>query len=222
MGTATRSLVLSLVMATTLSACAGGEPAVPDISEGDAASYSVRDSVELFAGLDHDYDPVPSPAALAERSAVVVTGTIERVQEGRDEVIPANEKAPPYQTIVLVLRDAEAVVGSLEDDGDDFVYVELPNPGQREPTAYEDGLFPGSNVVAYLMQAFDGVLVEGSDVAMADPAAGRPPGQALYQPTGPQALILQHGTDAVVWPLIGEKREGKLEDALPGGQLIAS
>ena len=226
MRTATRStlatLMLSLAIATTLSACASETPAVQDSRDEDAASYSVQDSVEQFTGIDFDYNPVPSPAALAERSDLVVTGTIERVQEGRDEIIPANEKAPPYQTIVLVLRDVQAIQGSFEQDNDGYVYIELPNPGQREPSAYEDGLFPGSNVVAYLMPAFDGVLVEGSDVAMADPEAGRPLGQALYQPTGPQALILQHGTDAVVWPLIGEKRDGSLEDALPGGELIAS
>ena len=225
MRTPTRStlatLVLSLVMATTLSACASGEPVVGDSSEEADAPYSVQDSVEQFAGIHFDYDPLPSAAALAEQSALVVTGTIERVQEGRVEIIPGNEKAPETTTIVLVVRDARATLGALEQGSDGFVYIELPNPGQQEPSAYKDGLYAGSSVVAYLVPAFDGEHVEGTDMGIADPKAGRPDGQALYQPAGPQALILQHGSDAVVWPLIGEKRDGKLEDALPGGQLIA-
>jgi hypothetical protein len=214
-------LGLSVVTAAALSSCANGEAALPPSTEAIGAPYSVQDSVELFAGIDLDYDPLPSPTALAGRSDVVVTGTIERVQEGRDEISPANENVVPYRTIVLVLRDANAVVGSLEPATDGFVYIELPNPGQREPSAYQDGLFAGSSVVAYLVPAFDGELAEGSDVGIANAGAGRPAGQALYQPSGPQGLILQHDADPVVWPLIGEVRDGILEEALPSGELIA-
>ena len=63
-----------IVCATTISACASDEA---------TRTYSARQGVEQFAGIDFDYDPVVSPAALAPRSSLVVTGTIDRVQEGR-------------------------------------------------------------------------------------------------------------------------------------------
>ena len=217
--------------ALALSGCAvatvpGGEPAItPSASAGASHEglrpYSVQQSVEQFTGLEFDYDPVDSPAALAKRSKLVVTGTIDRVQEGRVEVVPGNEEIPGVSTIVLVLRNPRAVVGSVDEGNDGLVYVELQNPGGQDPDAYQDGLREGSSVVAFLLPASDGASVEGVDIAIADPKAGRPAGQALYMPAGPQALILQYENEAVVWPLIGEKRDGNLEDTLPGGELIA-
>jgi hypothetical protein len=224
LGVGLTALVLSGCAAATV---APGEPATTPLatvgpSDEALPPYSAQQSVEQFAGLDYDYDPLASPAALAKRSKLVVTGTIDRVQEGRVEIIPGNENIPGVSTIVLVLRDLKAVAGSVDEDSDGLVYVELQNPGQQDPDAYQDGLREGSSVVAYLLPAFDGALVVGTDVAIADPKAGRPAGQALYMPAGPQALILQYEDEAVVWPLIGEKRDGRLEDALPGGKLIAS
>ncbi|MBG6059409.1 hypothetical protein RCH16_002632 [Cryobacterium sp. MP_M5] len=206
------ALAGSIVFATTISACASDEASRP---------HSAQQSVEQFAGIVFDYDPLASPAALAEQSRLVVTGTIDRVQEGRVEIVPKNENIPGISTIVLVLRDPKAVVGSVDERTDGLVYVELPNPGGHDPDAYQDGLREGSSVVAYLVPASDGVPVEGVDTAIADPKAGRPAGQALYLPAGPQALILQYENEAVVWPLIGEARDGRLEDTLPGGKLIA-
>ena len=206
------ALAGSLVFATAFSACANNEATRP---------YSAQQSVEQFAGINFDYDPVDSPAALAEQSRLVVTGTIERVQEGRVELVPRNENVPGISTIVLVLNDPKVVEGGLDDGSDGLVYVELQNPGQQEPGAYQDGLRAGSSVVAYLVPSWDGVQVEGTDIAIADPMAGRPAGQALYLPAGPQALILQYENEAVVWPLLGEERDGELEDTLPGGTLIA-
>ncbi|MET3770154.1 hypothetical protein ABIB15_002861 [Marisediminicola sp. UYEF4] len=207
------ALAGSIVFATTMSAC---------VSDGTTTtSYSAQQSVEQFAGIDFDYDPVDSPSALEEQSQLVVTGTIERVQEGRVQIVPANEKIPGVSTIVLVLRDPMVVSGSVEENSDGFVYVELPNPGGQETDAYQDGLRAGSSVVAYLDPASDGAPVEGVDTAIADSKAGRPAGQALYLPAGPQALILQYENNAVVWPLIGQERDGEIKETLPGGNLIA-
>ena len=208
----------SAALAATLSACTSPSvPARPQVN-----SYSVQQSVEAFAGIDYDYDPAPSPAALAEQSRLVVTGTIDRVQEGRVQTIPTNDQAPEISTIVLVLGHAKPVLGSLEQDSDGFVYLELPNPGGREAKEYQDGLRAGAEVVAYLVPASDGAPAENIDSAIADSKAGRPPGQALYLPAGPQALILKYQDEALVWPLIGQQLDGRLEDTLPGGKLIAS
>jgi len=226
MRTATRTRLLgasgSVVLATLISACAAADAAPnPSPSRDTTGSYSSQMSVEQFAGIDLDYDPLATPAALAEQSRFVVAGTVERVQEGRVQIVTANEEAAGISTIVLVLRDAKFVLGAAERNSDGFVYVELPNPGQQEPLAYQDGLRSGASVVAYLLPASDGEPADGVDTAIADAKAGRPAGQALYQPVGPQALILQFEDEAVVWPLIGEQREGKLEDTLPSGNLIA-
>ncbi len=140
---------------------------------------------------------------------------------GRVEIVPKSPNEPGISTIVLVLRDPKAVLGTLPVSNDGHLYVELPNPGQQETEAYSDGLRAGAQVVAYLAEAGDGKPAENVDVAIADPDAGRPAGQALFIPAGPQGLILQYGEEAIVWPLIGEQREGALQETLPGGDLIA-
>lgn len=66
------------------------------------------------------------------------------------EIVPGNE-IPGVSTIVLVLRDPAAVVGSVDEGSDGLVYVESQNPGQLDPDAYRDGLREGSSVVAYLL-----------------------------------------------------------------------
>ena len=212
------AIVGSIIVLTATSACAS-EGTPPDRRE--TTPNSVDDRVEQFTGFEADYDPLSSPAALAETSQLVVTGTIDRVQDGRVQIVPKNESEPGVPTVVLVLRDVQAVAGSLDGGTDGFVYVELPYPGQHDVEAYLDGFRTGSDVVAYLVPASDGLPQEGVDVAIADPQAGRPDGQALYIPAGPQALVLQHKDEAVVWPLIGERRDGRIDDALPGGTLIA-
>lgn len=227
MRTAKRStltaLVGSMILATTISACAADTTTrIPEATAEAQSTYSAQQSVEQFRGIEFDYDPAPSPSALADQSGLVVTGTIERVQEGRVEIVPKSPKEPGISTIVLVVRESKAVLGSLPEGNDGLVYVELPNPGQQEAEAYEGGLRAGSRVVVYLVPAGDGKPREDVDVAIADPDAGRPAGQALFITSGPQGLILQYENAPVVWPLIGEQRDGSLEDTLPGGELIAS
>jgi len=207
----------SLVLASLFSACTSDQAS----TTAPTKTYSAQQSVEQFIGIDFDYDPLASPAALAKQSLFVVTGTIDRVQEGRNQIVPKNENAPGISTIVLVLRDPKFVTGDSQQGNDGFVYIELPNPGQQDSDAYRDGLRAGSAVVAYLVPAADGAPSEGVDTAIADPKAGRPSGQDLFQPAGPQALVLQFEDEAVVWPLIGEKRDGRIEDTLPDGDLIA-
>ena len=213
------ALVTSVVLVTAISSCAPVEPVEP---VEPVTTYSARDCVDLLGVVTYDYDPVPSPSALAEQSRLVVTGMVDRVQEGRVEIVPGNENAPVGSTMVLVLRDPEAVLGDFSEGSDGFVYVELPAPpALQDADAYQDGPCTGASVVAYLTPASDGAPVEGVDIAIEDPQAGRPAGQALYIPAGPQALILQYDDEAVVWPLTGEKREGSLADTLPDGTLIA-
>jgi hypothetical protein len=216
------AVAAAVVLTSSLAACARSTTEVPSGSSGGLEPYSAQQSVEEFVGISYDYDPVSSPDALAALSSLVVTGTINRVQEGRRQAFPSSEDVPGVSTIVLVLRDVEVAVGTLEEGSDGFVYIELPNPGGQKPEAYRDGLRAGSGVVAYLLPAPDGTPIEGVDSVITDPDSGRPDGQPLYLTANPQALILQHDGDAIVWPMIGKKQHGRIEDTLPGGNLIAS
>ena len=213
------SLLGAVAVVATLSGCASSgttEPAATDVTP-----CSAPDIRELSSGIVYDYEPMPSPAALAELSELVVSATIDRVQEGRVQIVPANDSVPGVPTIVLVLRDATVAQGSLAEGNDGFVYIELPGPVERDPDADAHSPLAGCQVVAYLGPSSDGAPREDIDIAIAEPLAGRPAGQALYIPSGPQSLILQYEDDRVMWPLIGETREGVLEDTLPTGNLIA-
>jgi len=213
----------SVILATALTGCANDTSTPsPAASAEPLSPYSAQQSVEQFAGIEYDYDPAASPSALADQSSLVVMATIDRVQEGRLEIVPKSPNEPGISTIVVVLSDTEAVRGDLPAGNDGLLYVELPNPGQQEAGAYDGGLRAGARVVAYLVPAGDGEPTDDVDFAIAEPEAGRPAGQALFITAGPQGLILQYENEAVVWPLIGEQRDGNLEDTLPGGQLIAS
>jgi hypothetical protein len=214
-------LVGSIIAMSTLAACAGGGDPAPTAFGTAETPYVSTQASEVFSGIDFDYEPVASPAALAGQSELVITGTIDRVQEGRVQVVPGNDAVPEISTIVLVLQDVVVASGALHGGSDGFIYVELPNPGNQKPLEYEDGLRAGSRVVAYLVPASDGAPAEGIDIAVADPGSGRPAGQVLFLPAGPQGLLVQYENEGIVWPLIGEQRRGKLVDALPGGDLIA-
>lgn len=186
-----------------------------------AASYREDDTLRAFNGLSYDYDPVDSPDELAKSSELIISGTVTGVREGRTTYAPKNDKYRGPTSIVLTVNGAQAVQGKLPSGSDGNIYIELLNPGRKAPAAYDKAFPSGSSVVAYLDPAGDGEPREGVDVAINDPRAGRPDGQALYLPASPQGLSLQVGDHDVVWPLIGVTKPGKGSDALPGGHLIA-
>lgn len=124
-------------------------------------------------------------------------------------------------TIVLAVSNATAVRGEMLPDSDGTIYIELANPGKKDPISYREAFPVGGSVVAYMVAASDGEWSKGTDVALEDSEAGRAEGQALYLPANPQSLILQVGEKDVVWPLIGTHKAGSITDTLPGGNLIA-
>lgn len=199
----------------------GSEQASPEPSG--LATYRVEDSLAAFAGPSPDYDPLPSPDALAALSQVVVQGTVEGIREGR--------AGTDLETIVLVLHPDRVAKGELPPDNDGNVYLELPGangpdldvPGEdrTDLSYYERALPKGAAVVAYLVPAPAGLPEEGTDVKIGNPKAGRPDGLPLYLPAGPQGFAIQGRDGDVAWPLIGARAPGKIANALPGGGLIA-
>lgn len=189
---------------------AGPQQAVPQASG--PAAYRVEDTLAAFAGLSYDYDPFRSPEELAAASHVIIQGTVEGVREGRT--------GTGVHSLVLIVNTGSVVKGELPPGNDGNVYLELPGSGSPDPSYYTKALPRGAAVVAYLVPAGDGTPREGTDARIDNPVQGRPAGQALYLPAGPQGLILQVGDQDVVWPLIGERAPGKITDTLPGGGLI--
>ena len=188
----------------------GSEQATPQPSV--PAAYRVEDTLAAFTGLSYDYDPLRSPEALAALSQVVVQGTVEKVRDGRT--------GTGTDSVVLIINTGTVVKGELPPGHDGKIYLELPGSGSPDPSYYAKAFPRGAAVVAYLVPAWGGTPGEGTDARIDNPKAGRPDGQALYLPAGPQGLVLQVGDHDVVWPLIGARAPGKITDTLPGGDLI--
>lgn len=208
---------LLALSAVFLAGCAPSGPsaAVPE------TSYREDDTLAAFNGLWYDYDPMHSPDELAKLSEVVISGNVEGVRVGRTTTYPKNDRIKGSTTIVLAVTNLEAVRGKLPTGNEGSIYIELANPGQKDPAEYGKAFPAGSSVVAYLVQAGDGRPREGVDVAIESPEAGRPAGQSLFLPANPQGISLQVDEREVVWPLIQAQKPGQIVDALPGGNLIA-
>lgn len=209
----------AVAAALLLAACGAGQlpPADADPSCGPAASI---ETLAPFRGPVYDYTPLRTPGELARLSELVVSGTVSAVREGRRMVYPANGAgAEGANTIVLVMTDVTVVRGQQPDGHDGSLYLELHGLGKSDPASYRRALPAGARAVAYLVPAV-GAPGGRTDVGTANPAGGRPAGQALYLPAGPQGLALQATENNVVWPLIGARAPGCIADALPGGHLI--
>jgi hypothetical protein len=167
------------------------------------ASYRAEDTLTAFSGLTTDYDPLGSPEALAAVSQVIVQGTVNGVREG-------GTTSTGVTSIVLIV-EAQKVAqgGELPQGNDGNIYLELRAGGHPDPAYYTKAFPQGAAVVAYMRPASDGLPREGIDAKIENPEAGRPAGQALYMPAGPQGLALQ------TWrgPLLVHGRRGRLTTA---------
>lgn len=213
-------IVIAAAIAIGGSGCTSG-PHAAETSAPATTHPAVADVLEAFDGVgyDYDYDPSATPEDLSEGRDVVVVGTVEAVSEGRTSVIVGTDE-PVDATIVVTLSNAEHLIGAAPSDGDGHVYIELPDPGLQDTTAYEKALPKGAPVLVYGDDAWDGAPGDG-DIELRDPAGGRPDGQHLYMPAGPQGFLVQAAAEQVVWPLLAETAPGTLAEAEPEGRLIA-
>jgi hypothetical protein len=209
----------AVASALLLVACGAG-PAPSAENRKSCVSSPAGGTVESFQGPSYDYDPLRSPDELAKQSELIVSGTISAVREGRTTVFPTNKQIEGSTTAVVVIANVTAVRGQPQAGNDGSVYLELHGLNHPDPARISRALPGGARVVAYLVPAWDGTPRAGTDGALANPAAGRPAGQALYLPAGPQGLAIQVAEGNVVWPLIGVQAPGCIADALPGGNLI--
>lgn len=132
---------VALAAAAALAGCGSSETA-PD---QDAEAFA-----EAFVGLAGDYDPVSEPAVLASQSEVVISGIVRSVGTGRTFARGADD--PAANTSVVLEVEVEAVEsGTLNPS--DTVYVEIPSPGGRPASYYQDRLPEGLATVMYLDEA---------------------------------------------------------------------
>lgn len=135
-------------------------------------------------GVTSDHEPLTA-AELSARSSLVVEGTITDVADGR--LFGASEDdAGAVHSIVLAVQVDTVREGVTPDGSDDVVHVETFVHGGATAAACRDAMPTDVAGVFYLVPA-----VEGSAQApIHDDAAGRPPGQPLFEATDPQGLAL--------------------------------
>jgi hypothetical protein len=176
--------------AVTLGLLSGCGDSTADTTK-QAPAESVDAFVDLFAGYGADYNPAATPAALAAKSTLVVRGRINRVDQGR--ILGRSATDPGAAgTVVLVVTVDRVLHGGRPAGSDGMVYVELPAPMGRTAAEYDRVVPRGAATVLYL-----GPAMTLAHTPIVDPAAGRPAGQALYQPINPQGVLIE-AADRVV------------------------
>jgi hypothetical protein len=126
-----------------------------------------------------DYERTASPAQLAERADIVVTGRIDAVEEGQ-AYAETRESGPAFATAVLRVDVTEVLRGdgSLVEDG--FVYLEIWHPAflGRNGPGYEE--FASAVPIGMDGMFFLGDRTNGSFTEfIVDEGAGRPAGAPI-------------------------------------------
>jgi hypothetical protein len=177
------SLTLVAAVATGCGSDAGtaAQPAAAD-------APSATGFAALFNSYRGDYDLLDSPAALANRSTVVVQGRIDRIDQGRTFGTSATDPVARF-SVVLVLNVDRVLHGTLAGDK---VYVELPAPRAIKADLFDRFAPKTSATVLYLLPA-----ATKANTAIVNPDAGRPAGQPLYQPINPQGFYIESDKSVV-------------------------
>ncbi len=150
-------------------------------------------------GVSYDHPVASSPAELATTAAVVLTGSVVGARQVTGTVACEGPGGPvPGGSEVVLGLDAVQVAQGQVGPGPVEVVARL---GGED--ALQRALPVGTRVLVY---AEPGVAVDCSEV---------------LRVTGPQGLAVQAAGAQVVWPMLGEVRDGDLSQALPGGSLIA-
>lgn len=183
---------------------------------GAASGTAVHDFAVLFDGYFVDYEPERSPAALADRSLLVVQGRIAHIGTGR--TFGASATDPATETSIVMAFDVRQVLrGSLPGGAGGTVFVELPAPMSRPAAEFDHAAPRDRDAVLYLKAA-----ATRDDTGLVDPDAGRPAGQPLYRPTNPQGFVID--ADGMVVQVLEttELRGAKLAHFLPDSTAFPS
>lgn len=167
-----------------------------DATGGESASGSHGDAhefAELFAGYSADFEPVATPAELEALSDLVVTGRIESVAAGPEDVL--QEEPAIIAEYVVVDIAVEAVLHGTPPDGfGDHVYLKLPSPGGVDAEVFEAHAPVDEDLVLYAIME----PPETPGIPVQNPDAGRPAGQPLVVPTNPQGFVIVSEAESLV------------------------
>jgi len=185
---ASTTLAALAATAAMLSSCTGNDKASTTIGSG--TESSVVEFARVFGGYSQNYVAAKSPDELAGWSDLVTTGHIVAITEGRKLAIAVGDNQPDLieRTLVMKIRPDRYVKGVPPVGSDGYLYVELANPGQRDPSLYDAAVPKDSLVALYLIPSQDPMAV--------DPAAGRPEGQEIWRPITAQGFIVDDGTQS--------------------------
>jgi hypothetical protein len=194
--------------AVLLAGC--GSQTGPTSSAPQAGTGSVSEFAALFGSYAADYEPERTPAALADKSLLVVEGRIARIDKGRTFGTSASDPAAS-SSIVMALNVQRVLHGTMPAGAGGTVYVELPAPRAKQAAVFDRAAPKSSDVVLYLIAA-----ATKADTPLVNPDAGRPAGQSLFQPTNPQGFVIDAGGTVVQVLEISEIKGASLAQFLPG------
>ncbi|MCU1404978.1 MAG: hypothetical protein JWQ43_1281 [Glaciihabitans sp.] len=239
-----RGTFVGLIIAVGVLVAAGGCTAAPAGLTPDTGAAAVVDAVVDCSAMPMVNHPLSSVVdwityddakELEELSTVVLTGTIDRIQDGR---IYQYAGIPRSTTTVIVVGDVDTHDGTLAAGNDGYVYIEIQAMDVPRTDSGDDVFQAGTEIAAFLAPTAQsyGRIAGGEDVPnentewvlgdldTVDPNAGRPAGQELYTwVSGLQGVALHYpGCDQVLWPYSGNTDKGDLADVLPGGSLLGA
>ncbi|WP_091766432.1 hypothetical protein [Blastococcus aurantiacus] len=200
---------LGALVAGALVACQAESGA----EESASSSRSLEDFAQLFETISTDYNPMPSPQALAEYSQLVVTGRITGVIPGRD--------VGGLRTVTFVVRVDDEVTEAAKPA---VVHVEMDIPFNLPANEVARHVPRDMQVAYFLVEA-----PTADEIPIVDERAGRPPGMPLYIPVSPQGFWigepgrvlqpLEHGQafpDSDIQDVLPPSKRFPLEKVSPG------
>lgn len=208
----TKLLLASAAASATACLLAGCAVTDPD----SVTPLAGHPALDLYAGFHADYIEFETPAELGDFAELAISGEIERVDAGRTWGF-LDDDLPDTESVVVSVSNVRVVGGTDRTPPASIVYVELHNIAGAPLSEFQAALPAGAPVVFYLSAGAE----EGDAPDLQNPEAGRPMGEPIYVPVGPQGFAIevpeQH---AVAWPLASHMEAGEISDAVPGGTML--
>lgn len=175
-------------------ACFAGLLAMPVVAcngEDEGADVYLDTYDTYFASFSTDYDPAPTPAALAEESTVVTRATLVDVEDGR--YFGESADAPDGVHLNLVFETA---------DGERY-YVQIPRPMDSDVDHLRTVMPIDASSVIFI-RPNDDPIEDGWYNTRDD-------GNEWFFTT-PQGWILDHPERGIVFPLEDQERDHGADD----------
>jgi hypothetical protein len=164
-----RRRIVSVLPLLLLAGCGDGQSATTSTGSAQPSCEDITRFAERLVdvGIVYDYDPAPSPAALADRNDVVVAGTLSG---GFDSGV--GEVGPFVRYGVEV---TDAVKGEAATGEEILVAVDY-NQSHRSAEEYEEAIAAGAPVVVFANRSDDHGLIADIEGFMTACEGGEPMG----------------------------------------------